>query len=237
MDQTEAELVIEWFLDLEARLKKFLRTVPINWNYNAVLPLLSGIIVEAAGLVDSVFRKEFDLSQTQTARKNLKITHFSAQYEQRFSLSCKRTLIYQYPPVLLNPFFGWTAPGNRSSSILEWWDAYNKLKHEKIEHYTKCTLDNAVKSLSALHQVLAVLPCFFRSLIAHDMVALKGYTIRHAIEEIERSQESMPFLVESELFATLFATPCGKLQFPDELGKISGAYFGGSKRLEQFLGK
>ena len=233
MDQTEAELVIEWFLDLETRLKKFLKTVPINWNYNAVLPLLSGIIVEAAGLVDSVFRKEFDLSQTRIARKNLKITHFSAQYEQRFSLSCKRTLIYQYPPILLNPFLGWTAPGNRSNFILELWKAYNKLKHEKIEYYTECTLDNAVKSLCALHQVLSVLPCFFRSLIAHDMVALQGYAIPYAIEAIERSQENMSFLVESELFAT----PYGKLQFPDDLSKISGAYFGGSKRLEQFLGK
>ena len=61
MEQREAELVIEWFLDLEERLNKFLKTVPINWNYKAVLPLVSGIIVEAAGLVDSVFRKEFDL--------------------------------------------------------------------------------------------------------------------------------------------------------------------------------
>jgi len=233
MDQTKAELVIEWFLDLEARLKQFLRTVPINWNHNAVLPLLSGIIVEAAGLVDSVFRKEFDLSQTKMARKNLNIKNFSDQYEQRFSLSSKKTLIYQYPPVLLNPFFGWTAPGNRFSYTMEWWDAYNKLKHEKIEHYTKSTLNNAVKSLSSLHQVLSVLPCFFRSLIAHDMVALKEYAIRDAIEAVDRGQENMPFLVQSELFAT----PYGKLQFPDDLSKISGAYFGCSKRLERFLGK
>jgi len=62
MDQTEANLVIEWFIDLEDRLKKFLRTVPINWNHRAILPLLSGIITEAGGLVDSILRKEYDLS-------------------------------------------------------------------------------------------------------------------------------------------------------------------------------
>lgn len=232
MEQYETELVIEWFLDLEGRLKNFLKTVPINWNYKAVLPLVSGIIVEAAGLVDSVFRKEFDLSKSQLARKKLNIKHFSSQYEQRFSLSLKNTLIYQYPPVLLNPFLGWNA-SNKILYTFEWWDAYNKLKHEKIEHYTKCTLDNAVNSLCALHQVLSVLPCFFRSLVAHDMVALKGYAIPYAIESIENNREVMPFLVESELFAT----PYGMLQFPDKLNKISGGYFGGSKRLTQFLGK
>lgn len=233
MDQHEAELVIEWFLDIENRLSHFLKTVPLELNYNAVLPLVSGIIVEAAGLVDSVLRKEFDLSKSQLKRKQLNITHFSDQYEQRFSLSCKKTLIYQYPPVLLNPFFGWTTFNKKPIPTMEWWDAYNKLKHEKIEHYKKCTLDNAVKSLCALHQVLSALPCFFRSLMAHDMIALRGYAVRYAIEVIEKNPEKMPFVVESELFAT----PYGKLQFPDDVKKISGAYFGGSERLERFLGR
>jgi len=43
----------------------------------------------------------------------------------------------------------------------------------------------------------------------------------------------MPFLVES----VLFATPYGNIQFPDNVDNISGAIFGGSKRLEQFVGK
>ena len=116
---------------------------------------------------------------------------------------------------------------------MEWWNAYNKLKHERIEHYSKCTLSNAVLSLCALHQMLSVLPYFFKVLMAHDMIRLRGYAIKHAIDCIEQGQKDMPFLVESELFAT----PYGDIRFPDNLDNISGAIFGGSKRLEQFLGK
>ncbi len=235
MKQNEAELVIGWFIDLEERLKEFLRTVPINWNHNAVLPLLSGIIVEAGGLVDSILRREYDLPRSRLKRKNLTITHFHEQYEKRFSFSSKNTIIYQHPPVLLKPFQGWFFPSNHDLAKLEWWDAHNKLKHERIEHYSKCTLWNAVLALCALHQVLSVLPCFFKVLIAHDMVRLCGYEIPCAIECIEEGQEDMPFLTESDLFAT----PYGNIRFPDKLDHIRGrdAIFGGSKRLEQFLGR
>jgi len=233
MNQTETELVIEWFLDLEARLKQFLRTVPINWNYNAVLPLLSGIIVEAAGLVDSIFRKEFELSGSRSQRKNLRIAHFQGHYERRYSLSSKNTMIYQYPPVLLTPFRKWFFPSGQSESTLEWWDAYNKLKHERIEYYSRCTLSNAVLSLCALHQVLSVLPCFFKAMLAHDMIGLREYAVPYAIECIEQGREDMPFLSESELFAT----PYGKQSFPDDLLTMDRTTVWSSKRLQRFLGK
>jgi hypothetical protein len=233
MKQIEAELVIEWFIDLEVRLKQFLRTVPINWNHNAVLPLLSGIIVEAGGLVDSILRREFDLSGSRLEREKLRITQFREQYEKRFSLSTKNTIIYQHPPVLLYPFRGWSLPPNVDMAKLEWWDAYNKLKHERIEHYSVCTLSNAVLSMCALHQVLSVLPSFFKALIAHDMIRLSGYAIPYAIKCIEQGRGDMPFLSESELFAT----PYGEIRFPEYLDNIRGATYGGSKRLEQFLGR
>jgi hypothetical protein len=233
MNQSETELVIEWFVDLESWLKKYLKMVPITWNHNAVLPLLSGIIVEAGGLVDSVFRKEYDLSQSSIQRKNLKITHFAAQYEQRYELSSKTTVIYQYPPVLLNPFFSWAPNAQGAGLTLDWWDAYNKLKHEKIEHYAKSTLSNAATALCALHQVLSVLPCFFRSLISHDMVALGGYGVPYAIEAVEQGLTEMPFLVDSELFATPYAAK----RFPADLDDVSSVAYGGSRRLAQFLGR
>ncbi|MEW6489481.1 MAG: hypothetical protein AB1578_16385 [Thermodesulfobacteriota bacterium] len=233
MDQTEAELVIEWFIDLESRLRGYLRTVPINWNHNATLPLLAGIVLEAGGLVDSIFRMEFNPSDCRSKRKNLNITHFATQYERRYSLSRKSSIIYQYPPVLLAPFYTWTIQKQNGAIDLDWWDAYNKLKHERIEQYAQCTLANAVKSLCALHQMLAVLPCFFRSLIAHDMVALRGYAIPYAIDSVEQGAVDMPFLVESDLFATPFGEQC----FPADLNQVSGAIYGGSRRLEQFLGR
>jgi len=149
------------------------------------------------------------------------------------TLSSKNTLIYQYPPVLLTPFREWIFSSGQPESTLEWWDAYNKLKHERIEHYSRCTLSNAVLSLCALHQVLSVLPCFCRALVAHDMIETSGYSIPYAIECIEQGNEGMPFLSESDLFAT----PCGKQRFPDDLRNMMRTTTWRSKRLEQFLGR
>ena len=118
MNQTETNLVIEWYKELEDRLNQFLRTIPINWNYHAVLPLLAGIIADAGGLVDSILRREFDLTGSQKKRQNLRIKDFHDYYENRFSLSSKNTFIYQHPPVLLNPFREWSFPSYKEESEL-----------------------------------------------------------------------------------------------------------------------
>ena len=156
MDQTEANLVIEWFIDLEDRLKKFLRTVPINWNHRAILPLLSGIITEAGGLVDSILRKEYDLSGSKAKRHNLRINHFREHYERRYSLSSSRSVIFQHPPVLLYPFREWSLPPKMKTE-LEWWDAYNKIKHERTEHFSRANLINAISATGGLLLVLLYL--------------------------------------------------------------------------------
>jgi len=65
------------------------------------------------------------------------------------------------------------------------------------------------------------------------MVALQGYAIPYAIETIEQGGAEMPFLVDSELFATPYADK----RFPHDVNKISSAVYGGSKRLAQFLGR
>jgi hypothetical protein len=65
------------------------------------------------------------------------------------------------------------------------------------------------------------------------MIALGWYAIPNAIECVEQGQEDMPFLSESGLFAT----PYGKLRFPNDLSNVRSVEFGGSKRLEQFLGR
>jgi len=65
------------------------------------------------------------------------------------------------------------------------------------------------------------------------MIRLSGYTVPYAIKCVEEGQKEMPFLSESELFAT----PYGRVQFPANIEKIRGSLFGGSKRLEMFLGQ
>lgn len=52
--------------------------------------------------------------------------------------------------IILEPFKTWDSSGYGKS---EWWQAYNKLKHNKIENYSQGNLKNLITSLAALYFV------------------------------------------------------------------------------------
>ncbi len=61
MDEIQAELVLDWYCDLESRFVNLLSTVPLTENNEDIfLPGISSITIEAASLLDTVFRNECD---------------------------------------------------------------------------------------------------------------------------------------------------------------------------------
>lgn len=49
-------------------------------------------------------------------------------------------------PGTISPFQGWQG----GFTTPAWWDAYNKLKHDRFSHQTEATLDHAVNAVAAL---------------------------------------------------------------------------------------
>ncbi len=77
-----------------------------------------------------------------------------------------RAILENYPKIVearvytsyyfLNPLEGWTVIESKKDEKpqvggLEWWSAYNSIKHERKDAYLKCTLNNATLAVGALY--------------------------------------------------------------------------------------
>jgi len=145
MHNHSSEFAVSNFVSLEAQLERCLDYIPfITPNLTVVSPKFIPLILESCSLIDSIFSK---LSGKDSERNNLKA--YSMKFEEVLELDEKITLFLPTTLQPLCPFKGWT------KSIPEWWDAYNKLKHDRLNNYQVASTANAVLSLAGLHQVMA----------------------------------------------------------------------------------
>lgn len=227
--EQNAELIVGWYKDLEERLISVIEVVPYNHdNMSVVLPKLASIVVEAGSLVDTVLREEFI---GKKKKNDLSIIDFAPHYEGQYSFSEIKTLIYRYPPRYIQPFSGWVNASTNKYDELIWWKNYNRLKHNRIQEANLATLDTAMKSLCALHQVISQIDSFFKNLYRHNMVSMT-VTVDYILFKRTQSEKlEDTILIESELFAT----PYGAHSFPDDPQKIEPIALGHSKKLRRFL--
>lgn len=234
MTDAAAELILNWYLELERRLCSYLQTIP--FNSPTVLPPLANIIVDAGSLVDTIFREEFP-SGTKP-RDKLDIRDFAPHYESTLQLSKFRSVLYQYPLSYRTPFAGWLDPntGKYKCKTLQWWDAHNQLKHNRIKEFHRSTMTTAITTVGALFQVLARMDVFFDALLRHDMIDLNGISIdgplRRILELMASRKTLHSILIESELFAVTR----GCRNFPDDITQLHPRNFGG-KKLWRYAGK
>ena len=164
MDTEKSDLIICWYMDLEGRLEHLLATVPYRSDtMNLFFPPLASIFLDACSILDAVFREEYSGT---VKRSDLTFKDYPAEYEPRLGLGDCRTVLLQYPTTYLQPFNSWTRPAGSSKS-LDWWQDHNTLKHDRIAHSDKATLQNCVASLCALHQAMSQLKCFFSAAKRH----------------------------------------------------------------------
>ena len=93
-----------------------------------------------------VISKELALLMTGNKPDNIeKIHSFLAKHlHDIFSLVVR---IDRYG-IKLQPFEDWSK--NEAYTPLPWWTSYNKVKHQRTEHYSKANLNNVLNSLAAL---------------------------------------------------------------------------------------
>ena len=231
MDQIKADLVVKWYIELEGRLLETLKiTLYTPETENIFLPPLSNVLLDACSLLDAIFREEFVGSIN---RRDLSINNYCTYFESQLSLSTHRTIIYQYPLLYIQPFKGWLSPSG-SYQQLEWWMAYNKIKHDRILEYKRATLKNTVQCLCALHQVVSLSRTFLDALIRHDFVSFGNWGKEYAKEAIyQTNNDQVTLIVETDLFAT----PVGAKRFPENTQNISPYHFSFGKKLWRFVGR
>ena len=235
MTNDAAELILNWYLELERRLCGFLQTIPFNTpNAKIALPPLANIIVDAGSLVDTIFREEF--SRGGNARKNPDIRDFAPHYETTLQLSTLKAVLYQYPFSYITPFAGRVNSATGKYTPLQWWDDYNKLKHERVKEYLRSTLGTAIATVGALFQVLARMNVFFDALLRQDMIDLNGISIDGPLRNILGLMQSRNILHSILIESELFAVTRGCRVFPNDISKLNPRSYGG-KKLWRYAGR
>jgi len=233
MDANGAELVLKWYLDLEARFESLLQTVPLTVDTEEVfLPSLSSIVLEACSLLDTVFRDGY---QPTSQARNANMPAYAQFYDPTYSFSEKRTIVYHHPAQLISPFANWLSTSS-SYQPLGWWQACNSLKHDRIAHYHLSTFRTALFALGALHQVLSRLPVFVDSLLRHDMICFGDWSDQYALSVLRGEQSGdgrITLLIES----SLFGTPAGAIEFPETLAEISPWLYASGRKLWRYVGR
>lgn len=202
MDEFERDSVIHWYELLEDRLLDFLRLVPpIDANLDVHSPHLAGIILEASGLLDSVFREispdPVTVSGKQKPAGDLEIGDYEDLYSTHFDLPNYRSYVLVSPPQVRCPFMAWGR-----GEHLSWWATYNKIKHNRIPHLRKATLDLAIEAMCALHQVLSRSPDFAEAMLRRHWLKSKVVSPAQALDLLKDDHRwaSIRVLVGTRLF-------------------------------------
>lgn len=200
MDEFERDSVIHWYELLEDRLLDFLwRVPPIGANLEVHSPHLAGIILEASGLLDSVFREIASDPATVSGKpkRDLKIADYKELFGARFNLPNYRSYVLVSPPQVRCPFEAWDR-----NEHLTWWATYNKIKHNRIANLRKATLDVAIESMCALHQVLSRAPNFAQAVLRAHWFKSKVISPGQALDLLKDDPgwASIRVLVGTKLF-------------------------------------
>lgn len=138
------DIVVAAFALLEAQLQSLLEYVPfIHQNESVVSPRAIPILMEACSLIDSVLRDSFRSTGRSPFRE------LASTSEPVLQLDDCTSLMLVSPLRLVRPFCGWT------TTVPRWWQAYNKVKHDRLANFAEGVLCHSVEAVAGLHQVLA----------------------------------------------------------------------------------
>ncbi len=138
------DFVVANFRSLEDQLLACMDFVPfVAENQSVVSPKFIPIILDACSLIDSILRD----ASSDDSRHNLR--SYAALHEPHLDLENATTILLVSPLRFLRPFSGWT------SAPPEWWNAHNRVKHDRIKNYQSATYMHTVNALAGLHQVVA----------------------------------------------------------------------------------
>jgi hypothetical protein len=192
MNDYKYHFCLATFRDLEEQLRHCLEYIPfIRANENVVSPKFVPIIFEACSLVDSVFT---EMSGSGSERYNIR--KHCENYESRLQFEDRLSLCLISPLQVLQPFQGWT-----TTSPL-WWQAYNSLKHDRLNNYPVATNRNAIMSMCALHQVMASFRDFIGGFLQLGWVDQSDEDVATDIGTAPYVGHFPSVIVQSQLFAT-----------------------------------
>lgn len=133
MDEFTAGQLLDWYERIEKGILLFGEQVPLaSDNERFEAPLLASYLIDAGGLVDSIFRdmteETVTVSRGNIRRGDCNIIDFSEVHAMKLYLVNTRSIMFVSPPRTRSPFASW----KNGDTALDWWKAYNALKHDRL---------------------------------------------------------------------------------------------------------
>ena len=151
---SQAQAVVDSFSRIEDQLLGILRTVPYCPEHFGVWSdALGSLLLDSCSLLDSLWRAASKTSRDVTKDRN-DLTVFD--YFRYFGpdMSRKWLVCWGAGPVEERPFGDWSKTGQFSAqadhSALDWWTAYNNIKHDRLVNRRQANLRVAVRAVAGL---------------------------------------------------------------------------------------
>lgn len=131
---------------LEERFLKSLKYVELNpVNYNTYSIEFANQLISIGSELDVFFKVVSNLNSG--SRPN--IADYYKEVTKKFpNIKNQEVIIKDKREIKIKPFENWEEL--RAGQSLEWWDAYNNIKHNRVENIEKANLKNAFNILGAL---------------------------------------------------------------------------------------
>lgn len=159
-------------------------------------------------------------------KKDANIEDYRQVLEPDLQLAQSKSLLLKGVPVLLSPFSAWAT----TTSRIDWWKAYNGLKHDRLKDARNVTLKHCIDALCALHQAMLKVVEIRRLVFRFGWADTGGYNPSIAIKDLENPKITMGYVAYTELFAT-FLHPAHFATVDD----IRPVMFRNKERLESHL--
>ena len=196
-----ANSVINSYISTENMLVDVLRVIPYCDTHESVWsPVLVTTLLETCSQLDSLWKYEAKQS-TFVTKKKLNIKDYFAYFGEY--VAPRWLVFYGEESIKLQPFDTWNNVASYQSNVypgLDWWAAYNKVKHDRLINQSEATLKNSTRALAGLFvAILGIESC--RNAIAQaDWLMGDGYNLQAWLGEDSPSTKSQYITAESKLF-------------------------------------
>jgi hypothetical protein len=218
MTPEQVEFVFDSYKLLERKLEDFLGILPLSVeNEMAWSPNLVSLFVEAGNLLDSLSRTILG------GGKGLDVDDFQKKLFDPMTLLDSRVVIYTYPLRSCRPFENYRSNDG-------WWNVYNKLKHNRFDHFEKANLVNVLNALGALFLLLTRYEDKEFSLALNRRQWMSNGVVPEFVH-YERIHSPHSFWCDS----SLFGVGANNSFIPDVLSDINPIF--GSPKFRRYFGR
>jgi hypothetical protein len=192
-ERTKINFAVSSFEILERQLIDCMEFLPfVEINKQAISPKFIPIIMDSCSLIESIFN---EITPSE-GKERLNFKKYSIFHEPTLRLEENASLFLVLPVQIIQPYKNW----KQRSPI--WWDANNKLKHDRLNNYSVATYMNAVNALAGLHQLMSRQRVFIGGFLKAGWIDTHDEDVTIDLVSSAHVGSRVDLIIESKLFAS-----------------------------------